>query len=214
MVARAGVDQPRQEGAVDHPGADWVAASGANYRRADRPYDYVVDRVVIHVVQGSYEDALKVFRDPGHRAAAHYVVRRDGHIAQTVRELDVAFHAGNRSYNERSVGIEHEGFVTRPQDFTDAMYPVLGPADRGDLRALRDGEGPRAHRGPLGGAGHRPHRPRPPLGLGPLSGAGAGGADREVSRRPDSLAQAVPKTTASGRPLPSVEGLLAVSLPM
>ncbi|QLH24286.1 N-acetylmuramoyl-L-alanine amidase [Streptomyces sp. Rer75] len=117
-----GVEQPREEGAVDHPGADWVAASGANYRRADRPYDYAVDRVVIHVVQGSYQDALRVFRDPGHRAAAHYVVRRDGHIAQTVRELDVAFHAGNRSYNERSIGIEHEGFVTRPQDFTDAMY--------------------------------------------------------------------------------------------
>jgi N-acetyl-anhydromuramyl-L-alanine amidase AmpD len=39
-----------------------------------------------------------------------------------IRELDVAFHAGNRSYNERSVGIEHEGFVDRPQDFTAAMY--------------------------------------------------------------------------------------------
>jgi N-acetyl-anhydromuramyl-L-alanine amidase AmpD len=39
-----------------------------------------------------------------------------------IRELDVAYHAGNRSYNERSVGIEHEGFVDRPEDFTDAMY--------------------------------------------------------------------------------------------
>lgn len=39
-----------------------------------------------------------------------------------IRELDVAYHAGNRDYNERSVGIEHAGFVDRPQDFTDAMY--------------------------------------------------------------------------------------------
>ena len=29
---------------------------------------------------------------------------------------------GTATYNERSIGIEHEGFVDRPQDFTDAMY--------------------------------------------------------------------------------------------
>ncbi|KAK1182318.1 N-acetylmuramoyl-L-alanine amidase [Streptomyces sp. NBS 14/10] len=117
-----GVDQPREEGEVDYPGALWVPASQLNWRRADRPYDYTVDRVVIHVVQGSFYDALEAFRDPGHGAAAHYVVRRDGRIAQTVRELDVAFHAGNRPYNERSVGIEHEGFVDRASSFTDPMY--------------------------------------------------------------------------------------------
>ncbi|GAA0940468.1 MULTISPECIES: N-acetylmuramoyl-L-alanine amidase [Streptomyces violaceusniger group] len=117
-----GIDKPRKAGAVDQPGAEWIPASGANWRWADRPDDYVIDRVVIHVVQGSFDDAVRVFKDPGHRAAAHYVVRRDGHIAQLVRELDVAFHAGNRSYNERSIGIEHEGFVSEPSSFTDAMY--------------------------------------------------------------------------------------------
>ncbi|WP_428986044.1 N-acetylmuramoyl-L-alanine amidase [Streptomyces pyxinae] len=117
-----GVEKERVEGALDHPGAEWTAASRANWRRADRPDDYRVDRVVIHVVQGSYPTALKVFKDPFHGAAAHYVVREDGHVAQMIRELDVAFHAGNREMNERSIGIEHEGFVDRPEDFTDAMY--------------------------------------------------------------------------------------------
>ncbi|WP_107288246.1 N-acetylmuramoyl-L-alanine amidase [Streptomyces sp. NBRC 110611] len=117
-----GNDQPREPGAVDHPGARWVPASSWNFRRADRPADYDIDRVVIHVVQGSFATALDVFRDPFHKAAAHYVVRKDGHLAQTVRELDVAFHAGHRGYNERSVGIEHEGYVDRPESFTDAMY--------------------------------------------------------------------------------------------
>ncbi|MGV9574950.1 N-acetylmuramoyl-L-alanine amidase, partial [Streptomyces nigra] len=65
---------------------------------------------------------VKVFQDPEHKAAAHYIVRKDGHITQMIRELDVAYHAGNRAYNERSVGIEHEGFVERPEDLTDAMY--------------------------------------------------------------------------------------------
>ncbi|MFG2492908.1 N-acetylmuramoyl-L-alanine amidase [Streptomyces caniferus] len=117
-----GNEKPRKAGAVDFRGAQWVAASPENYRRADRPADYAIDRVVIHVVQGSYATALDVFRDPEHEAGAHYVVRKDGHVAQLIRELDVAFHAGNRGYNERSVGIEHEGYVDRPESFTDAMY--------------------------------------------------------------------------------------------
>ncbi|MDK1476050.1 N-acetylmuramoyl-L-alanine amidase [Streptomyces sp. 549] len=118
-----GNEKPRIEGEVDLAGAEWVAASTANWRRASRPDDYTIDRVVVHVIQGSYEIALKVFRDPTHRAAAHYVLRTsDGRVAQTVRELDVAYHAGNRAYNERSIGIEHEGFVDRPESFTDAMY--------------------------------------------------------------------------------------------
>ncbi|MBT2509523.1 N-acetylmuramoyl-L-alanine amidase [Streptomyces sp. ISL-98] len=118
-----GVDKQRTEGDVDHTGAQWVAASAANLRTADRPDDYSIDRIVIHVTQGSFASAIKVFKDPLHAAAAHYVIRgSDGHITQMARELDVAFHAGSRSYNERSVGIEHEGFVDRPQSFTGVMY--------------------------------------------------------------------------------------------
>ncbi|MFS4093474.1 N-acetylmuramoyl-L-alanine amidase [Streptomyces sp. AF1A] len=117
-----GVERPRVAGAVDFRGARWVAASPANYRRANRPDDYPVDRIVVHVTQGGYDSAVKVFRDPAYGAAAHYIVRQDGRVTQLVRELDVAFHAGNRDYNERSVGIEHEGFVTRADSFTEAMY--------------------------------------------------------------------------------------------
>ncbi|MEV6314610.1 N-acetylmuramoyl-L-alanine amidase [Streptomyces sp. NPDC051776] len=117
-----GNDKPRKEGELDHRGAQWIAASTANRRRADRPADYAIDRVVVHVVEGSYPVALKVFQDPEHGAATHYVVRKDGHIAQMIRELDVAYHTGNRGYNERSIGIEHEGFVDRPGSFTDEMY--------------------------------------------------------------------------------------------
>lgn len=116
-------EKPRKEGEVDYPGAEWVPASEANWRRANRPADYTIDRVVIHVIQGDYAVALKVFQDPGHRAATHYILRTsDGHVAQAVRELDVAYHAGNRSFNDRSIGIEHEGFVDRPESFTTQTY--------------------------------------------------------------------------------------------
>ncbi|MEV3948655.1 MULTISPECIES: N-acetylmuramoyl-L-alanine amidase [Streptomyces] len=117
-----GVHRPREPGELDYAGARWIAASEANWRRADRPDDYTVDRVIIHVTQGSYASAVRVFQDPSHRAASHYIVGQDGRVTQMIRELDVAYHAGNRSFNERSVGIEHEGFVDRPQDFTKEMY--------------------------------------------------------------------------------------------
>ncbi|WP_406391985.1 N-acetylmuramoyl-L-alanine amidase [Streptomyces sp. NBC_00887] len=117
-----GVEKPRTPGELDFAGARWVAASEANWRRADRPDDYGVDRVIIHVTQGSFASAVKVFQDPAHRAATHYIVGQDGRVTQMIRELDVAYHAGNRSFNERSVGIEHEGFVDRPKDFTARMY--------------------------------------------------------------------------------------------
>ncbi|WP_435840448.1 N-acetylmuramoyl-L-alanine amidase [Streptomyces bobili] len=117
-----GVEKARVQGAVDFRGARWLAASTGNFRWADRPDDYGVDMVVVHVTQGSLASAVQVFQDPDHRAAAHYIVGKDGGITQMIRELDVAYHAGNRGYNERSVGIEHEGFVDRPQDFTAAMY--------------------------------------------------------------------------------------------
>ncbi|NEC25251.1 N-acetylmuramoyl-L-alanine amidase [Streptomyces sp. SID8111] len=117
-----GVEKPRTPGEVDFAGARWIAASEANWRRADRPDDYGIDMVVVHVTQGSFDSAVKAFQDPGHRAATHYIVGQDGRVAQMIRELDVAYHAGNRDYNERSVGIEHEAFVDRPQDLTDAMY--------------------------------------------------------------------------------------------
>ncbi|MFJ6936541.1 N-acetylmuramoyl-L-alanine amidase [Streptomyces sp. NPDC101132] len=117
-----GVSKPRKAGELDHKGAGWTAASPANWRMADRPADYPVDRIVVHVTQGGFEGSVSAFRNPWHKASAHYIVRGDGHIEQMVRELDVAFHANNRSVNERSVGIEHVGFVDRPRDFTPAMY--------------------------------------------------------------------------------------------
>ncbi|MFJ9545228.1 N-acetylmuramoyl-L-alanine amidase [Streptomyces erythrochromogenes] len=117
-----GVAKPRKEGEIDHAGAGWTAASPANWRMADRPDDYRVDRIVVHVTQGGFKSSVDAFKNPWHKASAHYIVRGDGHVEQMVRELDVAFHAGNRSMNERSVGIEHVGFVDRPKDFTDAMY--------------------------------------------------------------------------------------------
>ncbi|MGC5011344.1 N-acetylmuramoyl-L-alanine amidase [Streptosporangium sp. DT93] len=107
----------------DHPGAHWVAANAGNRTVAARPGSHTIDRVVVHVTQGAYAGTLSWFQNPAARVSAHYVVRSsDGDITQMVRDKDVAWHAGNRSYNTRSIGIEHEGFVNDASWFTDAMY--------------------------------------------------------------------------------------------
>jgi N-acetyl-anhydromuramyl-L-alanine amidase AmpD len=108
---------------ADYPDAEWVAASTSNRTASSRPTSYPVDHVVIHVTQETYADTLRIFQDPKKQVSAHYVVRSaDGHMAQCVREHDIAWHAGNWDYNTRSIGIEHEGWVDQPAYFTDALY--------------------------------------------------------------------------------------------
>lgn len=113
----------RADGAVDYPGAHWVAASTGNYTASSRPDSYPIEMVVIHVTQETFDNTITLFQDPNHAACAHYVTRSaDGYIDQMVREHDIAWHAGNWDYNTRSIGIEHEGWVDEPKWFTDEMY--------------------------------------------------------------------------------------------
>ncbi|MEU3661089.1 N-acetylmuramoyl-L-alanine amidase [Streptomyces sp. NPDC032940] len=108
---------------VDYPPAEWLPANSANYSRSSRPLTYPLDYVIVHVTQETYADTLSIFGNADKQVSAHYVVRSaDGHVAQCVRETDIAWHAGNWDYNTRSIGIEHEAWVDRPEYFTDALY--------------------------------------------------------------------------------------------
>jgi N-acetyl-anhydromuramyl-L-alanine amidase AmpD len=112
-----------QAQAVDYPSAEWQPASTSNYTASNRPTAYPVDYVIIHVTQETYASTLSIFQNPKKKVSAHYLVRSaDGHVAQCVREANIAWHAGNWDYNTRSIGIEHEGWVDQPAYFTDALY--------------------------------------------------------------------------------------------
>ncbi|WP_299539018.1 peptidoglycan-binding protein [uncultured Streptomyces sp.] len=103
---------------TDYPSALWVPAHANNFKvgRAE-----AIDKVVIHVTQGSYAGSISWFQNSTSQVSAHYVVRSsDGEITQTVREANTAYHA--KSANASSVGIEHEGWVDDPSWFTDSMY--------------------------------------------------------------------------------------------
>jgi soluble lytic murein transglycosylase-like protein len=108
---------------MDYGPALWAPANSGNYTVASRESSHPINYVVIHTTQGSYSGTISWFQNPASNVSAHYVIRSsDGQVTQMVREKDIAFHAGNWTYNTQSVGIEHEGFVNNPSWYTDAMY--------------------------------------------------------------------------------------------
>ncbi|MFI2779529.1 peptidoglycan-binding protein [Streptomyces sp. ALB3] len=113
-LAKADVAAP----SPDYPSALWVPANSANFA-VNRTA--TVDKVVVHVTQGSYAGTISWFQNATSKVSSHYVVRSsDGQITQMVRDKDTAYHA--KSANASSLGIEHEGFVDDPTWFTDTMY--------------------------------------------------------------------------------------------
>lgn len=123
----------------DYPGALWAPAYYNNYMVADRTRDYPIKYIVIHTTQDSYSRAIAWFQmDHGSYGptSANYVIRsRDGEITQTVREKDIAYHAGNWTYNTQSIGIEHEGYVNAPNVwYTDTMYKASAALTRAIAR--------------------------------------------------------------------------------
>jgi hypothetical protein len=80
-----------------------------------------VDRIVVHVTEGSFWGSVRWLRNHRSHGSSHYVISRRGEIVQLVSTSDVAWHAGNRWVNRHSIGIEHEG-RTRRGGFTEAQY--------------------------------------------------------------------------------------------
>lgn len=124
----------------------------SNRRRGD------IDMIVIHDTECDYETTLKIFTGPKNAASIHYVIREDGLITQMVRVQDVAWHAGNWTYNGGSIGIELIGVAEDPSHFTPAQYRATAklvrhlsetydvPLDRDHIVAHEDipGVGPAA----------------------------------------------------------------------
>ncbi len=110
-------------GSTDYTGAKaYVQACSENYSDYSRG-SADIDMVIIHTVQGSYGGCASWFQNCSAGASAHYVVRSsDGAVTQMVSEADVAWHAGNWDVNLRSVGIEHEGYISECSYYTDELY--------------------------------------------------------------------------------------------
>jgi len=82
-----------------------------------------IDRIVIHITQGSFASAIGWFKMKSSKVSAHFLVSRAGEVVQMVKLQNVAWHA--TPYNTRSIGIEHEGYFNykgKTTEFTKEQY--------------------------------------------------------------------------------------------
>ena len=71
--------------------ATFYGAHPNNYTVANRPYSNRINKIIIHVTQGSYSSALNWFNDPRAYVSAHYTVSsRYAVVGQAVREMNIA----------------------------------------------------------------------------------------------------------------------------
>lgn len=78
-----------------------------------------INKIVIHWIVGRLSAADAVFKKAGN-ASAHYGVGQNGEVHQYVKESNTAYHAGNFTVNQESIGIEHEGAPSIP--VSDSVY--------------------------------------------------------------------------------------------
>ncbi|RNG22648.1 N-acetylmuramoyl-L-alanine amidase [Streptomyces botrytidirepellens] len=129
-----GLPDPKRDPHVEAPGnvsCEWIPApyeqfgdnDYGNHDLGNRPLSQSIDYIVIHDTEGSWDTTIKLVQDPTYVSWQYTLRSSDGHIAQHVPLKDVAWHAGNWYVNAKSIGLEHEGFLTAPDAwYTEAMY--------------------------------------------------------------------------------------------
>ncbi|MER8047605.1 peptidoglycan recognition family protein [Streptomyces sp. NPDC094032] len=133
QVAALGLHAPAG-GPVECPrsvACEWIPApyeefgdgDYGNHDLANRPASQSIDYIVIHDTEASWDTTLKLVQDPTYVSWQYSLRSSDGHVAQHLALKDVGWHAGNWFVNAKSVGLEHEGFLTSPDSwYTEAMY--------------------------------------------------------------------------------------------
>jgi len=119
------------------PNIFWDEAHSNGWSDANRDAN-TINRIIIHVTQGSYSGAISWFNNPDAGVAAHYVInnhdapyssnqnRPDGEITQMVLDEDIGYHDANANAN--SIGIEHSAYLDPDNGyqveggFSDYMY--------------------------------------------------------------------------------------------
>ncbi len=108
----------KQNSATDN--TDW-----GNYGVASRPTTgHEIRYILLHDTEGTYDGSLASFQNSNTYASAHYLIRAsDGLVTQMVENKDEAWHAGNKSMNMHSIGIEHEGYAIKDGSwYTEPEY--------------------------------------------------------------------------------------------
>ena len=89
-----------------------------------------IDRIVIHITSSGQSPYLgSWFTRPDANSSAHYMVDQLGAVRQFVSEADTSWHAGNRTANRRSIGIEHVAVEQGGAVYGTTRLPYTPPSD-------------------------------------------------------------------------------------
>lgn len=88
-----------------------------------------IGMLVLHSTAGSYASSLDWLCNPASKVSAHYLIRKDGHIAQLVHDERAAWHAGKSAWmgmnsdeiQRSSIGIELENKNTGRDPYPSAQ---------------------------------------------------------------------------------------------
>lgn len=81
-----------------------------------------IDRIALHTEVGFKTGTEGTFNNPQSHVSAHYGINQDGSVDHFLEEFYTAYHAGEISFNRRSIGIEHEDFGKPNSERPDALY--------------------------------------------------------------------------------------------
>ena len=99
-------------------GAEWIPTSCTDKCTPGRGGNDV-EFVVVHDTEGNWNASVATLQNDPNKSV-QYIIDVDGRIGQFVTEATTAWHAGNFNFNQRSIGIEHVGYATKP--FAEAEY--------------------------------------------------------------------------------------------
>ena len=97
---------------ADYGPAEWFPTPQAGKWTAGRGAG-PIDRVVIHDTEGGWDASVATLQNDAGKSV-QYIVGTDGRVGQFVHEGDTAWHGGNFYYNQKSIGIEHVGYMNQP----------------------------------------------------------------------------------------------------
>ena len=100
----------------DYAADAYVQTPGCNYSSRGT----AISAVTVHTIQGTYAGAISWAQNCSANVSYHYVVSSTGQITQMLCESDKGWHVGTE--NPYTIGIEHDGYVSDPNNYTAAMY--------------------------------------------------------------------------------------------
>jgi len=121
------------QASTDYGPAIWRQACSSHWYTSGNYHHFCV----IHDMEGYYASTISYLQGCNNTVSIYYCVngKQDtstdyaaGEVTQMVREVNYAWHAG--CWNTYMWGTEHEGFVSNPAWFTDAMYNATIPLQK------------------------------------------------------------------------------------